>query len=175
MDLWERYLFEQHSRETLQAWARKLGVFRFRRARGGHANDGDSLDVAFSYETEEQLLSFFRHVGFQPVVHSAEPPRPVPGRPYRQDEFAAFPSIIPNTRWIEQPGHCTLSGIKVFMWCGNHRITISVHSGYDVTEEDVENAARLELLLKALPFERIEPPQDNRNCICPRYYPEFFA
>lgn len=175
MDLWERYLFERHSKETLREWAHKLRIFRYSRAYGGHANDGDSLDAAFKYGSEEHLLRFFRAVGFEPVVFSAQPPQPVPGRSYRGDEFAAFPSIIPATKWIQQPGHCILFGVAVFMWCEQGRVAISINKSYDVTQEDVENAARLEPHLAALPFERIEPPVDNKNCVCPKYHLELFS
>jgi hypothetical protein len=175
MDLWERYLFEQHSRETLRSWARKLTIFRYVRAYGGHANDGDSLNVAFQYESEAQLLGFFRAVDLVPVIYPALPPQPEPGKPYPADEFAAFPSIIPGTRWVKQPGHCILFGVRAFVWCERDRITVSVDSAYDVTEEDVENAVRLEPHLKGLPLERIEPPVDNKHCVCPKYHPELFA
>ncbi|MEO5725742.1 MAG: hypothetical protein ABIV93_01985 [Byssovorax sp.] len=175
MDEWKSYLFSQHSEETLTAWARKLAMFRFCRAVGGHAQDGDFLGVAFRYESEAQLLSFFRRVGREPVVYRSKPPQPVRGKSYPKAEFDAFPSLIEGTCWIEQPGHCTLFGSKVFLWCGNGQINIRVGSGYDVMPDDFEKAAFLEPYLEDLPFERFEPPQDNKYCICPKYYPEYFV
>lgn len=49
-DRWLRYLFESHSEATFRNWAQRLKLFRFFRAHGGHANDGDSLDVSFRYD-----------------------------------------------------------------------------------------------------------------------------
>lgn len=175
MDRWKSYLFEQHSEETLKAWARKLSVFRFVRARGGHVGDGDRLEVVFRYGSTDQLLSFFRRVGVEPVIHPGEPPQPVPGTPYPGDATMAFPSLIPGTAWIEQPRRCTILGIDVFMWCSNRLINISIGTDFDVTGENVDRAACLEPLLTALPYERVDPPEDSEHCICPRYYPEYFG
>ncbi len=175
MSRWERYLFEQHPRETLRAWAHRLEVFRFVRAYGGHANDGDSLDAAFRYASEAELLGFFRATGLEPVVYPARPPQPEPGRPYPADEFDAFPSLIPGTRWVGQPAHCVVAGVRAFVWFEKDRITVSVFSAGGVTEEDVARAALLEPLLKAVPLGRIEPPTDDEHCVCPKYHPELFA
>ena len=45
---WDAYLHERHSPEELRGWARSLAYFRFCRAFGGHANDGDCLRVALA-------------------------------------------------------------------------------------------------------------------------------
>ena len=47
MDLWREYLLRTHPEATLKGWAKRLLLFRFCRAYGGHAIDGDSLDVAY--------------------------------------------------------------------------------------------------------------------------------
>ncbi len=175
MSRWEQYLYAQHSRETLRAWARRLELFRFVRDFGGIASDGDSLDVAFRYDSEPQLLGFFGSVRLEPVVHPVLPPQPEPGRSYSSEAYNAFPPLIPGTRWIEQPGHCVLFGVRAFVWCRTDRITVSIYSGYEVTEEDVERAAGLEPHLKGVLLDRIEPPADRVHCICPKYHPELFA
>lgn len=46
MDSWTRYLHRDQSADELRGWARRLKRFRFCRAIGGHANDGDQLVVA---------------------------------------------------------------------------------------------------------------------------------
>ena len=46
MDSWTRYLHRDHAADELRDWARRLEWFRFCRAIGGHANDGDQLLVA---------------------------------------------------------------------------------------------------------------------------------
>lgn len=173
-EAWRRYLYEEHDEQTLRRWARRLSIFRFCRAVGGHANDGDELSAVFRYASIPQLLGALRQLGFEPVVHATQPPQPEPGRGYPADEFARFPSLIDRT-WIEQPGHCTLHGAKAFVWCGDGRVAISISSGYQVTEGDVERAAALEPLLAALPLERIDPPSDSEHCISPKHYPHWFS
>jgi len=169
----QRWLYEAHSEQTLRAWARRLSIFRFCRAFGGHANDGDQLLAVFVYESIPQLLDVLRQLGIEPVIHATEPPQPEPGKSYPAEEFERFPSLIDGT-WIKQPGHCEIGGMTAFVWCWRGRMSISVQSGYCVTEDDAERAASLEPLLAALPLERIDPPQDNDRCISPRYYPDWF-
>jgi hypothetical protein len=146
---WRGYLHEAHSEQTLRRWARRLSIFRFCRAYGGHANDGDQLLAVFRYASIPQLLDVLRQLGIEPVIHTTQPPQPEPGKPYPADEFERFPSLIDGT-WIEQPGHCTLHGAKGFVWCWGGRMSISVHTGYSVTEDDAERAGLLEPLLAAL-------------------------
>lgn len=175
MDRWHAYLFESHPEATLRAWAKRLHLFRFCRAYGGHANDGDSLDAAYRYDDFEQVGGFLDALGIELVVHNERLPQPEPGKPYRLDEFEKFPSLIPGTQWIEQPGHCQVAGQRVFVWCGRDEIKLSVHSDYEVTEADAEAAATVEQALLQTSLERVDPPTDNQHCICPKYYPEFFA
>ena len=171
---WWRYLFEAHPEATLRAWARRLRLFRFFRAFGGHAGDGDALLAAFRYATVDELLGFFAFAGLPPAIHATKPAQPVPGTAYPHEEFAAFASLIPGTQWIEQPGHCRIAGRPAFVWCDRDRIRISLHTGWDVTEANVVDAEALEVLLAAAPLPRIEPPVDHRNCVCPKYYPDWF-
>ena len=76
---------------------------------------------------------------------------------------------------MAQPGHCSPFGLAAYVNFVNDRVTLSVSSGYDVTEQDVERAESLERHLVSMPFARIDPPRDNKHCICPHYYPEFFS
>lgn len=118
MDRWQQYLFEEHPETELRAWARRLKLFRFFRAFGGHANDGDSLDVA---------------------------------------------------------SHCEIMGIAAFVWCSADSIKISVGDRYTVSEKNVQNAEKIETLLTGVTLERIDPPLDTKNYICPRHYPDYFS
>ena len=49
------HLFSDHAELTLRDWARRLRIFRFCRAFGGHANDGDSLEAAYGWGSEQEL------------------------------------------------------------------------------------------------------------------------
>ena len=173
MDRWTRYLFESHSEATLREWAKRLHMFRFFRAFGGHANDGDSLDVAFAYKDTAELKQFFSHLRIHLIEYSSPPPQPVLGISYPGDVYETFPSLIPGTL-IAQPKHCMLFGHKVFVWCTSEVIKLSIASGYRVEPSDVTSAEALEIVLQNAQLARIDPPLDSKNYICPKYYPEFF-
>lgn len=44
---WSRWSFEDHPEAELRCWARRLRLFRFVRAWGGHAIDGDASVAAY--------------------------------------------------------------------------------------------------------------------------------
>jgi len=172
---WNSYLLESHTEDTLRSWAKRLSLFRFFRAYGGHANDGDSLDVVFRYRDCEQLRGFLATLGVLLVEYDEMPPQPEPGVSYRGEEFANFPSLIPNTRWVQQPGHSIVAGQRVFIWCGKDTVKISISDDYWVSEENVVAAEAVERVLEVSNLERIDPPINTRNYICPQYYPEYFG
>jgi hypothetical protein len=172
---WRAYLFRMHSEETLRDWGQRLTLFRFCRALGGHANDGDLLLVAYAYQSERELRSFFETLQVPLVQHSAAPPQPRAGVSYSCDEHRRFPSLIPNTSWLEQPGHCQIAQETVFVWCNDTRIELSMAEGYDVTEGDVQRAERVERALRAVALPRVDPPRSSEHCVCPEHYPELFA
>lgn len=174
MNTWTRYLFESHPEATLRSWAKRLHLFRFFRAHGGHANDADSLDVAFRYRSIKELEAFFSFLGMELVRYTERPPQPEPGISYSGTEYDNFPSLIAETGWIRQPGHREISGAKVFIWCENGKITLSVGLSDEITEEDVRSAEAIEAVIVSCPLARIDPPRDTDHYICPQFYPEYF-
>jgi hypothetical protein len=172
---WRTYLFEVHSAQTLRAWAQRLRLFRFCRAVGGHANDGDELLLVYAYQSPSELLSFFEGLGLQLTQHSVAPPQASPGVSYSLDQAQKFPNLIPGTRWLQQPGHCKLAHQDAHAWCTGRQIQLSIAHGFDVTEADVERAERLERALRDVTLLRIDPPVARRHCVCPAYYPELFT
>lgn len=175
MDRWLAYLFESHSEDTYKYWAKKLKLFRFFRANGGHANDGDSLDVVYAYNSLEEMTNFFEDLGIKLKTYHEKPDQPVPGKGYRGDIFAQFPSLIPNTQWIEQPKHCVIDGVKVLIWCYNNQIKISIGTDYRVSVTDFENAEKVERVLSKVDLEVIDPPRDSKHYISPKHYPSYFS
>jgi hypothetical protein len=75
---------------------------------------------------------------------------------------------------MQQPGRCKIMDVDAFVWCGADRIKISISEGYAVTEKNVMDAEKIETALARLALERIDPPRDTKNCICPKYYPDYF-
>jgi hypothetical protein len=174
MDRWKQYLFESHAEATLRDWASRLSLFRFFRAYGGHANDGDSLDVAYRYETIQELEAFLRLLGVALVKYSEKPPQPEEGISYTDDQFAQFPSLIRGTEWIRQPGHSVIAGRPAFVWCERNLAKISVGANFVVTEQDVRAAEAIEEVLAFASLTRVDPPHETEHYVCPRYYPEYF-
>lgn len=175
MDDWSRYLFASQSESTLREWAARLRFFRFFRAYGGHANDGDSLDAAFRWRSPRELKDFCAAIGLRLRVHAVEPGALPLGVPLRIDMLMRGASIIPGTRWIEQPGHVTIAGRKAFVWCDAGSIRLSVASELEVTESDVEAAVAIERVIPPARLEAIDPPVDTKHYVCPKYYPDFFV
>jgi hypothetical protein len=175
MRISEHYLFERHSESELRDWASRLKYFRYFRAHGGHANDGDSLDVALSYSNTKSLLELFSLIRFEPVVFREKPLQPIPGVSYSWEEYSKFPSLIAGTEWIQQPSHCELFGIKVHFWCESGIAKISPSpASYDVNTEHVLAAEKLEREFVKLNLNYVDPPRDTEHYICPKYYPSFF-
>lgn len=175
MDRWQQYLFESHPETVLREWAQRLAYFRFFRAFGGHANDGDSLDVAYRYETTEQLEAFLSALGVTLFRFEEKPPQAEIGVSYSGAEFAKFPSLIAGTEWIRQPGRCVIAEQPAFVWCANHLVKISVGADYAITAADVRAAEIIEQRLAKVALERVDPPLDSRNYVCPKYYPAYFT
>jgi hypothetical protein len=175
MNISTYYLFERHSESELRDWASRLNYFRYFRAYGGHANDGDSLDVAISYTSTESLLELFKLLRFEPTIFREKPPQPISGVSYSWEEYSNFPSLITGTEWIQQPGHCELFRVKVFFWCESGVAKISSSpASYDVNITHVISAEKLENEFKKLNLDYIDPPNDTDHYICPKYYPDFF-
>jgi hypothetical protein len=174
MDRWKQYLFEEHSEAELRSWAKRLKFFRFFRAYGGHANDGDALNVAFAYQTTSELESFLTDLGIEIVMFDVEPPQPELWVSYCGDVLSKFPSLISGTTWMEQPGHCKIMGVAAFVWGYADRITISLSEDYKVSEKTVVDAEKIEIALAGTSLQRVDPPKDTKNCICPKYYPDYF-
>lgn len=174
---WERYLYEVHSREALAEWAPSLRFFRYCRAFGGHAGDGDALRVALKFESRSDLERLFSHLGIPLVILPPDEPRPVPGKPYSGEEYSKFRSAVQRFPEIMQPGHVTVAGAAAFVWVDDDRMTIDTkgENVWDVDETAIASARRLEPLLEPLAAQVLDPPLDDRHCICPKYYPELWA
>ncbi|MEU7893312.1 hypothetical protein AB0B45_10630 [Nonomuraea sp. NPDC049152] len=177
-DRWLEYLHGRHSPAELRAWATSLAYFRFCRAYGGHANDGDRLLVSLRTETEADLLAVMSALGLAAVRLPADNPRPVEGVGYSAAEFAAFVPPMPRFPHFAQPGHVLIAGRPAHVWSAAETLSLSLNDErdvYEVTDATVESAKVIERLLAPVAARVVDPPQDSRHCVCPRYYPEFWA
>ena len=184
--LWERYLYEDHTRKQLADWARRLKYFRFCRAYGGHAGDGDQLIALLHTPDEPTLLATCATLGLplQPMPSEAEAATvPLGDRPSSSRHFP---------HW-QQPKRVEIDGARLFCWVTSHapkgpdgkptgqalpalQFSLSDRDNvWAVTESTVREAELLETRLAALAAQLIDPPQDDRNCLCPKHYPEMFG
>jgi hypothetical protein len=157
-----RYLYEEHSPAQLRAWAHRLTRFRFCRAFGGHANDGDTLRLHLNVHSVEDALGIVAAIGAEPRAH---PNGPGVGRS----------EVAPG---VEQPGWSTIGGTSLFIWINPGRLELTVQDVDDlwaVTEASVQAAERIEG--RFIPFDsrRIDPPVDSWHCIAPATHPELFG
>lgn len=161
-----KYMFESIDLLTLRLWYERLHYFRFLRAVGGHANDGDSLNAALRYDGEADLLGVLSELGLAPVTRSES----------ESEEGLASPrpSFVPHTNNLRQPGHCQIGGAEVFLWCSGSTMLISANPlSYTVEENHVQAAEKVEKVLRASMQHRIQnPPGESHYYLCPQYYPD---
>lgn len=153
-------------------------MFRFYRAQGGHANDGDTLTLGLRYNgSEEDLLAMFAALGIAVQRYGPDTPQPVPGHAYTGEEFQRFPALVYGHPSIGQPSHVRLHGVACHVWAARDQVEITIQSELDVWEVDdaaVERARMLEAHLEPLAGRVIEPPVWSRNVVCPTFYPEIW-
>ena len=166
------------SEEFLRHWAPRLRFFRYVKALGGHTNDIDEIVLVLSYAGENNLTQLFDELGIPYQRYLTKPPQPELGKSYPGKEFAEFPSLIPGTRWIRQPVWQTLDSVTVSVWCETDKVKFTVvgppERDWGITETEFENAEKLESIFEKYSERIIDPPVDSANCICPKYYPQYW-
>ena len=179
MDRFQSYLYRNHSRQKILGWANALTYFRFCRAYGGHANDGDQFLAAIRIDCESDLHTVLESLGLKAIMVESPAPQPEPGRPYSAEDFSQFVNLIKEFPHMQQIGHCKIDGNSCHVWSENHRLTISVIGAagdpYEVDDGDFERAIRIDSCLEVLSDRVVDPPQDNRNCICPKFHPDLWV
>lgn len=175
---WQAYLYERHSPAELRDWATRLTLFRFCRAFGGHANDGDQLRAVFAVPTEPDLRAALSAIGIEPTVIPADAPLPVAGRSYTGTEYAALTMPIDEYPYLAQPSRVRLADADVHAWVSRGRLALQISdtdSPYDVTEPAVRAAESVEPVLAPIRDLVIDPPLESVHCICPKYYPDLWV
>jgi hypothetical protein len=174
----EAWLYETHPESELRRWATSLRFFRFCRAYGGHANDGDSFKAALHFNSAAELIALLGRLSVDLNPLPRDEPRPIPNHPYSWEEFSRFRDPIPDFPQWEQPGLRTIDSVPAFLSAESGALVIQLagESGneYAVAEDDFRNAQKLEPMLLPLAEHIIDPPQDNRLCVCPKYHPRLW-
>jgi hypothetical protein len=153
---WRANLFRGPIQAELLAWARRLRYFRFCKAIGGFAQDGDQLRVALRCTTNADLRQLLAQLGLPPLA--------------RQDAYRR-----PLAR------HVQLAGQRAFLTIDRVpalQLNLSLADSekpYDVTTSAVTAAIAVETLLLAHEARIIDPPVASIYCVCPTYYPDLWA
>lgn len=178
----DNWLFEQHSKQTIREWLGQLRYFYFKRAWGGHANDGDEFQTAFLFTDRKDLLSKIGLLGLKINVIPDDFPRPVIGQAYTADEYNKFKNEIKLFNDLEQPGHSIIFGHKAFVWVYDNSIQITVSgtrddNRYEVTVDDLNVCIELEKRFDDLGWQKIIDKSLEKSvcCISQTKYPELYA
>lgn len=176
----DAWLFQEHSKETVRRWVNNLHYFYFKRAWGGHANDGDEFIAKFSHETRQDLLSKLDRLGILLNKLPENHPKPVTGQRYTADEFAMFKNAIKQFADLEQPGHSIVFGHKAFIWISDSTIDITIintENPYSLIENDFQICVDLEKEFDVMGFSNfIDRSLEKNLCVLSaQKYPELFA
>ena len=178
----DNWLFERHAQSTIRAWLRQLRYFYFKRAWGGHANDGDEFQVAFSFTDRQDLINKVGQLGLTLNTIPEDLPRPAIGQPYPADEYNKFKNEIKQFTDLEQPGHSIIFGHKAFIWVQDHSIHITISgtrddNRYEVTEDDFNVCIQLEKHFDNLGWAKTIDKSLEKSvcCISQAKYPELYG
>lgn len=148
---WCDLLFRDHTQRQLRDWARSLRYFRFVRGSGGGMDDhGDRLAVLLRVDAPGD--------GAKILATLSASDTPAAG--------AELPSAI------------VVAGVKVGLYTRPDRIELQVtdtENPWEVTQAAVDSARAVEVVLESLAGKLIDPPQDDKYCICPKFYPSFWT
>lgn len=142
-----KWICENHGFDTIKKWVTSLKLFRFVRAVGGHANDGDEFVLLIEYLDIAHLKEILRFFSIELNEIPPDYNSPKPGVPYKYIEFSKFKSEIKEHPGFEQPGKVKLLNREVFIFVGNNLIKICVtnlYNPYIVTDEEFQYCMKLE-------------------------------
>ncbi len=172
----EIWLFEKHSESEVKSWLKKLKYGFFKRAYGGHANDGDSFEIWLNYKTEKEFFEILGKLKIELNSIPSNSPKAIPGKSYSSKEFEKFKNEIKDYPNFEQPMHIEIYEIPSFCWIGNGRITFSFTNRYEITETDFNNCLKLESIIEKNDLgKNVSSDYENWiTCISRKVYPELF-
>ena len=147
---WCELLFREHPKRQLREWARSMRYFRFIRGSGGGMDDhGDRLAVGLKADYGKDIQRILT------ALAASDPAAPLS----RSSDFVR------------------VRGVKVDIHDSGGKLELSIRDSeqdWEVTQAAVDAARSVETLLEPLVDMLIEPPQDDRHCVCPKYYPSFW-
>ncbi len=157
---WCELLFRLNTKKQVRAWATSLKYFRFVRGTGGGMSEtGDCLKLTLWASSHEDIPRIVLAIG----EFMAPPPTPAQAN---QDASTVMAIGSPVRGLLEcdrsTPDWLTLT-------------VTDAQNAWDVTQSAVEFAIAIEAALEPFATLVFDPPQNDRHCICPKYYPSFWG
>lgn len=143
------YLFSQHEKATVKRWLSQLRYFHFKRAWGGHANDGDTFIVEFVFPDRITLIEEVNRLG-----------------------------IVPGFNDSNNYGRNVL-GKHCFWDIKDIKLELSVSGTadgnyYEVSEDDFNTCLYIEQELDSLSWLGVRNEERSGSYISKRHYPELY-
>jgi hypothetical protein len=175
-DFHSRHRFRHHPQAVLTAWARSLRFFRFVSGPGGMLDHGDFLLVALRAPQHRDLADIFSALG------AAVRPQP-PDSVNHGIGYVAFtpppPEAAGSPPAAPPPlGLVRIAGATVVAYWTGDTLELSLSDETqpsEVTAAAVAAAQRIEPRLEPLAGRIVDPPQDDRHCLCPKYHPDLWS
>lgn len=174
----EGYKFETHDLHTVQRWVQSLRYFSFKRAWGGHANDGDEYSVCFRFsdfgaeskKLEIRDISAEKNSGSILSINA------------KSEKDINPPGLHREELNLKVSKYLILFGHKVFVILNSPYMTIQVsgtgaEDPYQVTEADFRVCLALEKEFDRLGWIKYLEKKDIQNNPCfitLSNYPEIF-
>ena len=168
-EMWYRYFYETHPRLELKEWAHRLRIFRFCRANSEQTGDRDRLMAAFRVSTREELESTCEKLGIK-----------LEKMPETDAESAAADRFrIQPYNDLRQPAHLKLFGLPAHVWVRSTKLIVTISDAdkpFDVTPRTIKAVEGVEAKLGnlGLASQIVDPPLNDKHCLCPKFYPEYF-
>lgn len=157
----EQWIFETHTQDTVWRWVKGLHYFSFKRAYGGHANDGDKMMARIRYKDREDMLNKLEALGIYIETLPIDEPFPEIGRTYSWEEFMKYKVRIWAYPELEAPCFQLLCGKEVFIWVDKTTIEFSIAGTqdgniYNVSEDDILLCKEIESLFDSLGWQDLK-------------------
>jgi len=177
----DNWLFENHSKQTIKEWLKRLKYFYFIRACGGQTNDFDAFRLDILYSDKQDLIEKLGQLGITLNTIQDNFPRPVDGKQYTLTEFENFKDEISRFRNLEQPKKKRIFGYHSFVWITDSTIQISISGTNDknpsgVAEANFQVCVDLERQFNRLKWQNFKDKRIEENicCISKTRYPELY-
>ncbi|RKR13963.1 hypothetical protein CLV91_0032 [Maribacter vaceletii] len=146
------YLFEKHQKSVIKRWSKSLKYGYFKRAWGGHANDGDEFGIWLKYYNRAELFEILNAFGIELKRMPKNYSKSISSKLYSSAKSKKLKSEIKDYPEYEQPLHIKVNSVPCFMWIENEIISITFSGAkdgnrYEAGENDFGNCLKIEQII----------------------------